>query len=277
MEVFCRYETDGKINYGRVEGEKIFTLDREPWHGGRETGSVVSHDRVNLLFPTEPGVIIGLGGAYSENWEGKVPPGSVRWFIRPPGAAASWNEDIILPFSLDEVKVEVELVIVIGKKVKDAGEDEAQNAIFGYTVGNDVVGTTDAYYRKLDEKPVSEENLLPAGLKVCDRFAPCGPFIHCNIDWRNRERRLKITDRSGNVRVVYENNTSGLLYSPGKIVSDMSKVLTLSPGDLIMTGTTRAFSAFPEEVVEVSIEGMGVLINRIVARDNATIIPRETE
>jgi len=264
MDVFCRYKKNGDVRYGRVEGDEILTLDREPWYNGKETGFKESVKKVCFLNPSEPKVIIGLGTSYRETWEGKKPPGSVRWFIKPPGSAASWNDDIILPSSLDEVKVEVELVIVIGREVKNIGISEAQDAIFGYSIGNDIGGTTNAYYRMLNESSEHPENLLATGLKICDRFAPFGPFIFRDFEWFGRKRGLKIIDKEGNQRILYENYTSGLLYQPEKIVSDISKVLTLFPGDIIMTGTTKSFPAFPGETVEASIEGMGVLINKIV-------------
>ncbi len=263
MNKFCRYEINGNMYYGRVDGDKIFTLVNEPWFDETETGDPVPVNEVRLLAPSEPRVIIGLGGAYREAWVDKDPPVSVRWFIKPPGSIAAWNDDIILPAALDEIKAEVELVIVIGRKVKDANVDKAGDAIFGYTVGNDVVGTVDSYYRMMGEISEFKENLLPPALKTCDRFAPFGPFIYREIDWRNRKRTLKIIDTKGTERVLYENSTSGLLYSPEKIVSDISKVLTLSPGDIIMTGTTKSFPAYAGETVEISIEGMGTLTNKV--------------
>lgn len=265
MDIYCRYKINDSVHYGRVEGEKIFTLENEPWFEGRETGGTVPLSEVRLLNPSQPKVIIGLGASYREAWEDKDPPKSVRWFIKPPGAAASWNDDIFLPPSLDEVKVEVELVIVIGEKVKDASENESHNAIFGYTTGNDIVGTNESYYRMLNEIPGRQENLLPTGLKICDRFAPFGPFIYRNIEWSCRKSKLRIIDKSGQERINFENTTSGLLYTPGKIVSDLSKVLTLFPGDIVMTGTPRSFSAYPEEIVEVSVEGLGKLKNKLVS------------
>jgi 2-keto-4-pentenoate hydratase/2-oxohepta-3-ene-1,7-dioic acid hydratase in catechol pathway len=263
MIKYCRYIINDVIKFGRVEDNEVFALDREPWYDGKETGETISLSKIRILSPSEPRVIIGLGDSYSTAWEGKDPPRSVRWFIKPPGSAASWNDDIILPAVLNEVKVEVELVIVIGSITKNTGEEEAGNSIFGYTIGNDIVGTTDSYYRITNEKTGYNEKLLATGLKICDGFAPFGPFIYKNIEWHDKTGKLKIIDKEGNRRILYENSLSGLLYSPAKIVSDLSKVLTLFPGDIIMTGTTRSFPAHPGETVEVSIDGMGVLINKI--------------
>lgn len=264
MSVYCRFESNGRIEYGEVSGNEVIILDKEPWFDGIPGGEVARLSEIRLLAPSVPKVIVGLGGSYREVWSNQNPPKSVRWFIKPPGSAAGWNDDIILPASLDEIKVEVELVIVLGREVKDVDEKEAHDSIFGFTVGNDVVGTVDSYYRMTGENGDFSENLLAPGLKACDRFAPFGPFIYTGIDWRGRKRSLKILNADGAERVFYENSTSGLLYSPEKIVSDLSKVLTLSPGDIIMTGTTKSFPVYHGESVEISIEGMGTIINKIL-------------
>ncbi|NOY57331.1 MAG: fumarylacetoacetate hydrolase family protein [Calditrichaeota bacterium] len=264
--VYCRFSYKESVHYGRVKGKKIYVLDKAPWSGGQETGQVVPLNKVRLLHPSEPRVILGLGGSYQEAWKDNgTPYKTVRWFTKPPTAAASPGDDIVLPASLDEIKVEVELVIVIGKTVKDADEAEAQQAIFGYTVGDDVVGSVDSYHRIQGEPQDQKEGLLPPGLKIGDHFAPFGPFIHRGIDWRNLERTLRITNPETDKNVLYKHNTSHLVYSPAKIVSDLSKVLTLSPGDIIFTGTTQSFPAVDGDVVQVSIKGVGECVNRVVA------------
>jgi len=262
--VYCRYSFNNQIHYGKVDGQVIHTLDKAPWNGGQKTGETVPLNKVRLLHPSEPRVILGLAGSYQEAWKGKQPYKTVRWFTKPPGAAASPGDDVVLPASLDEVEVEVELVIVIGKKVKDATEAEAKEAIFGYTVGNDIVGSVDSYHRLQGEPLDQKETLLAPGLKIGDRFEPFGPFIYRGVDWRNRKRTLRITNPKTHKNTLYEHTTSHLVYSPEKIVSDLSKVLTLWPGDIISTGTTESFPAVDGDVVEVSIEGLGSLRNKIV-------------
>jgi len=261
--VFCRYSMNGKYYYGSVKKDIIHTLDSAPWEGGKETGQTVPMKKVKLLHPSEPTVILGLSQSYKDAWKEKTAPKTVRWFLKPPTSAASPGDDVILPASLDEVKVETELVIVIGKSVKDAGEEEAEAAIFGYTVGNDLVGSVDSYHRVQGESMDQPEKLLAPGLKIGDGFAPFGPFIYTHIDWRDRERTLRITNPETGKNVQYRHNTSNLQYSPAKIVSDLSKVLTLSPGDVIFTGTSKSFPARPGDDVVVTVEGLGECTNRI--------------
>lgn len=265
MDKYCRFEINDSVHYGRVEGYDIFTLDSEPWHNGKETGFTVPLKEVRLLNPSEPKIIIGLGKCYNESWVGKTIPKNVRWFIKPSTAAAALDDDVVLPPSLDEVKVEPELVIVIGKKVKNADEAEAEQAIFGYTIGNDIVGTVDSYHRLQDDPMDMPESILATGLKICDGFQPYGPFIHRGINWKDRKITLEISSNDSKEIIHYEQNTKTFLYTPAKIVSDLSKVFTLSPGDIISTGTIQSFTVKAGAEVKVTIEGMGTLTNRIVS------------
>lgn len=263
QEVYCRFEFSEQALYGKVEGEKVLPLDKAPWEGGEISGRALELNKVKLLHPSEPKVILGLGGSYSNSWKDKKPYKSVRWFLKPPSAAASPNDNIFIPAAVDALKVEAELVIVIGKTIKNADESEAENAIFGYTIGNDIVGWTDSFHEKEGEPKDQKEPLLGPGLKIGDRFAPFGPFIYTNIDWENKERKMLVTDGSGNEKVNSSNNTSNLVYSPAKIVSDLSKVLTLSPGDIVFTGTDKSYVVLNDDTVSISIEGLGTLTNTI--------------
>jgi len=262
-EKYCRYD-DGTIHYGRVSGEVIHELDKAPWDGGIVTGKEINITDVKILTPSEPRTIIGLGKSYSESWVGKVIPKGVRWFIKPPTSAAADREDVVLPPSLHKVKVEPELVIVIGKKIKNADEKGAEEAIFGYTIGNDIVGLVDSYHKLQGDQSDMPESILATGLKACDGFQPFGPFIYRNIDWKNRNVMLDVAYDNSEETIHHEQNTKTFLYTPAKIVSDMSKVLTLSPGDIISTGTIKSFPVLPGAIVKITIDGMGQLVNKIV-------------
>lgn len=265
-EVYCRYEAAGAVHYGKVEGESIHQLDQAPWDGGQATGRTIPVKEARLLHPSVPQKIFGISGSYKEAWAGgKKPFNTIRWFLKPPSAAASPDEDVILPASLDELEVETELVLVIGKRVKNAGLDEAKESIFGYTVGNDIVGSATSYHRVNGEPLDQPEALLGPGLKIGDGFAPFGPFIHRGVDWRNRERALKVSNPSQNKELIYKHNTSNMLFPPEKIVSDLSRVCVLEPGDIIFTGTTAALPARAGDIMEITVEGLGTLVNRVKA------------
>ena len=266
-KVFCRYEKSGAVHYGKVEGTEVFQLDKAPWYGGKETGVKSSLDDVKLLTPTQPHVIIGLIKSYSDSWKNKQAPESIRWFIKPPSAAATSGDDIVLPDAVNQLKFEDEMVIVIGKKIKDAGVEEAKSAIFGYTVGADIEGNPDSYYKVHNEKPEANKTALTLGLKIGDRFSPYGPFITQGIDWKKSMKHVHITNKQSGKDITYEHNVSDLMYTPEEIVSQLSKVLTLMPGDVIFSGSAKVFVADPGDVLNLSIDGMGSMKNKIVSKN----------
>lgn len=266
QEVFCRFQHKNRTFYGQVADQAVYKLDKAPWEGGKRTKAApVPLKEVELLAPSEPRLILGLGKSYKESWEGKKPFANVRWFLKPPSSAAAPGQAVTIPACVDALKVEVELVIVIGKRIRNADEHEAAGAIFGYTMGNDIVGFTDSYYRKEGDSASSEDPLLGPGLKIGDGFAPFGPFIYTHFDWQNRNRTLVVTDSSGRQKVSYKNSTAHLLYPPAKIVSDLSKVLTLSPGDVVFSGTSKSFVVTHGDSVVIAIEGMGEMTNTFKA------------
>jgi 2-keto-4-pentenoate hydratase/2-oxohepta-3-ene-1,7-dioic acid hydratase in catechol pathway len=266
QEVYCRFQHQNHTFYGQVIEQDVYKLDKAPWEGGRRIKArPVALKEIKLLAPSEPRIILGLGKSYKEGWEGKKPYANVRWFLKPPSSAAAPGEVVAIPASLDALKVEVELVIVIGKHTKNVTESEAEASIFGYTMGNDIVGYTDSYYRKEGDSAQGEDPLLGSGLKIGDGFAPFGPFIYTNFDWQNRLVTLAVTDPSGRQKVSFKNSTAHLLYSPAKIVSDLSKVLTLSPGDIIFSGTSKSFVVTHGDSATIAIEGMGEMKNTFKA------------
>ncbi len=264
-EVYCRYELSDGIHYGRVYGDTIHELCAAPWDGGKETGHIVSVDQVKLLHPSVPEKIIGITGAFPEAWTDKEPYKTTRWFLKPPTGAASPGDTIVLPAAVDELLVETELVVVIGKTIKNGNLEEAKEAIFGYTAGNDIIGSIDSYHKIAGEPLDQEETFLLPALKQGDKFSPYGPFIYRGVDWQDRDRVLIVKNEKTGKKDVYRHTTTGLVYPPEKIVRDLSRLFTLSPGDVIFTGTTEALPAHDGDVMEVTVEGLGTLINTVAA------------
>jgi len=274
-EIFCRFEKGGSLFYGTVDNGRVYQLKNAPWLSDEKTGNSTEISKIRLVCPSEPTKILGLVKSYKQFWKEKEPPKSVRWFLKPSTSAASDGDEIVLPSYFNEVKVECELTIIVGKEIKDADEKEAKSAVFGYTVGNDVMGFDESFVQKTGDTEEYKDVSLAAGLKVGDRFAPYGPFIHKNINWSDLDFSLTITnDRTGK-NVTYKDNTSNLIYSPAKIVSDLSRVLTLKPGDVIMTGTSKSIVASDGDIVSVEIEGLSKSTNKIIVHPakNSSLIP----
>ncbi|MDZ7721785.1 MAG: fumarylacetoacetate hydrolase family protein [candidate division KSB1 bacterium] len=263
QSIFCRYKKDGNTYYGKYEDNTIHQLEKAPWFGIEFTGITCELSQVKLLYPSEPAKIIGLVKAYKQAWQDKTPPKFVRWFLKPASSAASDGDEIVLPAALDKVKVECELTIIIGKPIADSDEQEAEAAIFGFTVGNDIMGSADSFVEATGDTPDYQDPSLAAALKIGDGFAPFGPFVWTNVDWLDKSLTVSIQNPETNMNAVYHGSTNDLLYSPAKIVSDLTKIVKLYPGDVIMTGTFKSFVASHKDIVSVEIEGLGRLTNYI--------------
>lgn len=261
-EVYCRVAGPQGATYGRVAGDVIRLLDGAPWNGGRETGVTTPLAGATLLPPSEPRNILCLANSY--RGKEKTPPRYIRWFAKSAGAVATDGDTVEIPPVVDQLKGEVEVVIVVGRRLKHATEAEAQDAIFGYAAGNEIFGFSEAFQKVNGEDPARAEVMLAAGLKLGDRFAPFGPFIHRGAAWINRQRSLTVTNSATGKQLRYAGDCSGFLYTPAKVLSELSRVLTLEPGDLIFTGTERALLLDDGDTVTVEIEGLGRLTNRIV-------------
>ena len=196
---FCRIAISSGARYARLADSNFRLLSKAPWDGGVETGEVIARVDARFLPPAEPRTILGLAGAYADPAD--KPPPTSRWFAKSASAAATDGDDVAVPSVLSSLKVEVELVIVIGRRVKDVEPAAAEQAIFGYAAGTEIFGSAGDYQEGTGDAPDRPEQMLAAGLKLSDNFAPFGPCIHAGVDWRNRERTLAIRDAAGNERV----------------------------------------------------------------------------
>ena len=260
-EVYCRVVGPaGEPCHARAEGSALMLLDEAPWSGGRPTGAVLPLADARFLPPSAPRNILGLANAYA----GKEPspPPHIRWFAKSAGAAATHGDVVEIPPVVRRLKTEAEVVIVVGRRLKNASPAEAQAAIFGYAPGNELFGYPDSY-REAGGEPSRPEAMLEAGLKLGDNFAPFGPFIVRGSEWRVRRRRLTITDLATGAVRESVSDTAGLLYPPPQVLSELSRVLPLHPGDVVFSGANQAFVVDAGEEITVEFEGLGRLTNLI--------------
>ncbi len=248
-------------NYGILEGEEIHIIKKSPLAGEpEETGSRVRIGEVRtFLPPVETPNIIALGLNYKEHAKESsmdIPSAPVI-FLKATTAITGHLQNIFLPKEApDFVDYEAELVIVIGRRAKNIYEEEAHNYILGYTCGNDVSARD--CQMKYDRQW--------ARAKSFDTFAPVGPYIVTDINPDN----LRIQSRVNGV-VMQDSNTSDMIFSTARIVSYLSRQMTLLPGTLIMTGTPSGVGFAREkpvflregDTVEIDIEGIGVLKNTV--------------
>lgn len=262
-EKYCRFaDHSGTAHYARVDGDTLLVLDAAPWSGGRETGLRMALASAKLLPPSEPRNILCLANSYAG--KDPKPPAFIRWFAKSSGAAATDGDPVAIPPIVDQLKTEAEVVLIVGRQLRNATEAEARAAIFGYATGNELFGFPESFQRQNGEDPRRTEVMLAAGLKLGDHFAPFGPFIERGSEWKDRRRILSITNSSTGKTTEYASDTRGLLYPPAKILAELSRVLTLEPGDIVFTGSDRSFIVDAGDTVTIEIEGLGKLTNRIV-------------
>jgi 2-keto-4-pentenoate hydratase/2-oxohepta-3-ene-1,7-dioic acid hydratase in catechol pathway len=251
---YARYEAHGETAYGVVEGDSVKQLTASPLEDHEVTDHEHGLSEVKLLAPIVPGKIVAIGLNYKSHLGDRVPPSVPEPFFKTQSALIGPDEPIVIPREAIEegvnIQPEAEFSLVIGKRCKRASADDALDYILGYTCGNDV-----------SARNWQRNDLQWWRAKSSDTFAPVGPYIETDLDPGN----VRLIGRI-NGEVVQEQLTSDLLYGIPRIIEFVSSVLTLEPGDVIMTGTPGApGDIHPGDTVEVEVEGVGVLRNPVVA------------
>jgi len=250
---FISCDDDCKFGHGFLEGEKIIETEY-PFYPGdiKKTGRVLDLSRVKLQSPVMPSKALCVGLNYRDHIEemkDKVPEKPVI-FIKPSSALISPENGIIYPPMVKRLDYEAELCVVIKKYCHNVEEENADEYIMGYTIANDVTA------RDLQD-PHGQWSIC----KGFDTFMPIGPYVSDEVDPDN----LEIESRVNGV-VKQHSNTKNLIFKPRFLVSYLSKVFTLRPGDVILTGTPSGVSGMQVgDVCEIEIEGLGILRNRVIA------------
>ncbi len=252
---YIRYQSGTSISHGILEGETVRELQGELFADGGAPQTGVQHklSEVNLLSPGAPGKILAVGLNYKSHLGTRPQPAAPEIFYKPISCLQNPEGPIVIPRDAANIHAEGELVIVIGKKIKNASIEVARRAIFGVTCGNDV--------SERDWQNGPQKDLQWWRAKGSDTFGPLGPAIVTGIDYGNLLLQTRI-----NGDVVQKQSTSDLIFDCPTIVSYVSQWVTLVPGDVIYTGTpgaTRKMAA--GDTVEVEIEGIGLLRNPVVA------------
>ena len=234
-----------------MDGDTVRQIHGRLFDGGAETGVLYKLSDVKLLYPCQPGKILAVGLNYKSHLGGRPQPASPEMFYKPVSALQNPEDPIVIPRDATDVHSEGEMVAVVGRRLSKATLEQARDAVFGVTCGNDV---SERAWQSGDQK-----DLQWWRAKGSDTFAPLGPMIVSGIDYANLLLETRI-----NGEVVQKQYTSDLLFDCPTIVSWISKCVTLVPGDIIYTGTPGATKKMsPGDVVEVEIEGIGVLRNTV--------------
>lgn len=245
---FVRFNKDGNIHYGVLSGDKITQLKGDIYSVWEKTDKVFHQQEVKLLAPCEPTKIVCVGTNYMsvvKEKSGEAPKEPVI-FLKPPSTVIGSEEAIIVPEDVKTLNYEVELGVVIKKKAKNISPEEAKEYILGYTCANDITA-----------KDFMEASKPWTKGKCYDTFLPLGPSIASNLDGDS----LNIAMYHNKVKTQSE-NTSDMIFKIGDLVSYISKIMTLHPGDVISTGTpTGKGNLVKGDVIEAYVEGVGTLTN----------------
>lgn len=250
-----RFERQGRTGYGILEGEQISVLWGTPLNGGlaKTTGEVVSLAEVRLLAPSEPSKIVALGLNYREHAAeyGSTIPLEPLLFLKPSTAVIGPEADIVYPAMSRRVDYEAELAVVLGRTTRHVPEEKALEYVLGYTCFNDVTA------RDLQRK---DGQFTRA--KGFDTFAAFGPWVETDIgdpDGLTVEAYL-------NGEQKQSSNTADMVFGVATLVSFISRIMTLLPGDVVATGTPAGIGPMQVgDVVEIRVERIGTLRNQVVA------------
>ena len=246
---YVRFQAGGRVAWGILEGESIRELEGNLFEAPRPTGATHALAGVRLLAPVEPGKVIAVGLNYRSHLGDRQPSAYPGLFAKYPTSIVGPDADIVLPPDANNVHYEGEMVLVIGRRAKDVPESGALEYVFGVTAGNDV-----------SERDWQRDDLQWFRAKATDTFGPIGPVIARGLDY---DDLLVQTRLNGETR--QSERTKDLIFDVARIVSYVSRYVTLLPGDLIFTGTPQTTRPMqPGDVVEVEVEGVGVLRNRVV-------------
>jgi len=208
-------------------------------------------EAVKVLAPVNPSKLIAVGLNYVDHARetGNAIPQVPFIFMKAPSAIIGHGDPILIPFAEDEVHFEAELAVVMKKRAKNLDPQEVYDYVLGYTCANDV-----------SDRTIQRADRCPTRAKSLDTFAPLGPFIATDI----ADPDHLTTECLVNGEIRQSSNTSQLIFDIPTLVAFLSRMMTLLPGDAIMTGTPAGVGPIrPGDVVEVRIEGIGTLRNPV--------------
>lgn len=247
-----RIELDGCGRWGAVIGEVVQVLGQDPdgAPGAAAFSASVPLEEAVLLAPVEPTKVVAVGLNYRDHAEelGMAIPEEPILFMKPASSVVGPGADIVMPSSSAQVDYEAELAVVIGKRCRNVAADQAADYILGYTCGNDVTA------RDLQKKDGQWTRA-----KSFDTFCPIGPWIETELDPSDVAVEALV-----NGDVKQSSRTGQMIFGVPTLVEFISHVMTLLPGDVILTGTPPGVGPVADgDEVTIRVEGVGELANPV--------------
>jgi 2-keto-4-pentenoate hydratase/2-oxohepta-3-ene-1,7-dioic acid hydratase in catechol pathway len=249
-----RIKSGDDIAYGIADTEGVQVYRGSPFVAWEPTESVVPWPSVQLLAPVIPTKVICVGKNYEDHAAemGGPPPDEPLIFMKPATSVLGPDASVVYPAITDELHHEAELAVVISRVARHVNAEDAGGYILGYTAANDVTA-----------RDLQRSDGQWTRAKGFDTFCPLGPAIETELD--PLERLAIICRVNGEVRQA--GFTSDMIFGVGAIIEHITAVMTMLPGDVILTGTPSGVSAVNVgDTMEVEIDGIGTLTNRVVKR-----------
>jgi 2-keto-4-pentenoate hydratase/2-oxohepta-3-ene-1,7-dioic acid hydratase in catechol pathway len=256
---FCRFvlrhasSPGASLFYGLIEGESVLEISGTPWGPWSSTSRSHRLADVRLFAPVEPSKIVCIGRNYAAHAAelGNEVPKEPLMFLKPPSSIVGPEEAIVLTKYSKRVEHEGELAVVMGRRCAQLSDtDDPLSYVFGYTCLNDVTA-----------RDLQSSDVQFTRAKGFDTFCPVGPHIETEL---NPSNVLVETHVNGARR--QSGSTSLMIYPPAFLIRWISRMMTLTPGDIIATGTPAGVGPLAAgDTVEVSVAGVGVLCNPVHA------------
>jgi 2-keto-4-pentenoate hydratase/2-oxohepta-3-ene-1,7-dioic acid hydratase in catechol pathway len=263
----ARFTSGEEPQFGVVTGDvdelgipapdtRLVGLAGDPLYVGVQlTDTEVALSDVRLLAPVIPrSKVVGIGknyAAHAAEMGGDVPAEPLM-FIKPNTSVVGPGDPVFYPRQSSEVHYEGELAVVIGRICRDVAPERVADVIYGYTVANDVTA-----------RDLQRGDVQFTRAKGFDSFCPLGPWIETELDTAD----LRVTTHL-NGDVMQDGTTKDMVFDVASLVAYVSSVMTLLPGDVILTGTPEGVGPMNVgDEVEVTVSGIGSLTNTVVARD----------
>ncbi len=236
----------------RLEGPTAHVLTGAPWLGSAATGETLKFDEADLLCPVTPSKVLCIGRNYAAHAKelGNEVPAEPLLFLKPPSSLLDPRGTIVLPKESTRVEHEAELGVVIGKRSKNLTRESALEAVFGFTAVGDITA------RDLQKKDGQW-----ARAKGFDTFCPVGPWIETQLE----PSQLRVMARVNGV-VKQDGPTSDMIFDVPSLLAYTSRMMTLEPGDILVTGTPEGVGPLaPGDELEIEVSSIGILRSRVAA------------
>jgi 2-keto-4-pentenoate hydratase/2-oxohepta-3-ene-1,7-dioic acid hydratase in catechol pathway len=249
-----RYRHQGEVGFGIMEDETVAAIAPHPFGAFEYTGERFPAEQARLLAPVLPSKVVAVGRNYADHARemgGEVPADPVI-FLKPSTSVVGPDDAIVRPGWAGRVDYEGELAVVIGRLVRRLDQGNAIQAVLGFSCANDVTA-----------RDLQKADGQWARAKGFDTFCPLGPWIETDLDSSDLAVRTLV-----NGQPRQQARTSQLEHGVASLLAFVSRVMTLLPGDVLLTGTPAGVGPLePGDRVEVEVEGIGVLANEVVDED----------